>query len=60
MGSTGTTMIRFMGREVEVRWEIVEFEQEARLCKEYASGVRGGRDRYTLQPFGLGSTIIQV
>lgn len=60
IGSTGGSLIRFMGRDVDVRWEIVEFEQEARLCKAYASGVRGGRDRYTLQPFGLGSTILQV
>ena len=60
VGSTGRSLLRFMGRDVDVRWEIVELEQEARLCREYTAGVRGGRDRYTLQPFGLGSTILQV
>ena len=59
-GATGTSLVRFMGRDVDVRWEIVEFEQEVHLCREYAPGVRGGRDRYRLQPFGLGSTIVQV
>ena len=60
IGSTGTSLIRFMGREVDVRWEIVEFEQETRLCREYASRVRGGRDRYMLQGFGLGATVVEV
>ncbi|MDE0171629.1 MAG: SRPBCC family protein [bacterium] len=60
IGATGRSLIRFMGREVDVRWEIVEFEQEARLSREYASGVRGGRDRYMLQAFGLGATIVKA
>ena len=59
-GATGTSLVRFMGRDVDVRWEIVEFDPEARLCREYAAGVRGGRDRYTLQRFGIGSTIVNV
>lgn len=59
-GSTGTSLLRFMGRDVEVRWEIVEFELEAQLCKEYTSRVRGGRDRYMLQRFGIGATIVEV
>lgn len=60
IGSTGTSLVRFMGRDVDVRWEIVEFEQEARLCREYVSGVRGGRDRYLLQKFGTGATIVEA
>ena len=60
IGSTGTSLIRFMGREVDVRWEIVEFEQETRLCRKYASRVRGGRDRYMLQGFGIGATVVEV
>ena len=49
-----------MGREVDVPWEIVEFVEDSRLCREYRSGVRGGRDLYMLQPFGIGSTIVEV
>ena len=60
IGSTGTSRIRFMGRDVDVRWEVVEFEQGARLCREYASEVRGGRDRYMLQKFGKGATVVEV
>ena len=60
MGSAGTSLIRFMGRDVDVRWEIVEFEDETRLSRQYESGVRGGRDRYMLQPFGIGATIVEV
>ena len=60
VGSAGTSLIRFMGREVDVPWEIVELVDDARLCREYASGVRGGRDRYMLQPFGIGATIVKV
>ena len=60
LGSTGGSLLRFMGREVNVSWEIVEFEHDARLCKEYTSRVRGGRDRYVLQPFGLGATIVKT
>ena len=60
LGSTGRSLLRFMGRDVDVRWEIVEFEHEARLCREYTSRVRGGRDVYSLQPFGMGASIIEV
>lgn len=60
LGSTGRSLLRFMGRDVDVRWEIVEFEHEARLCREYTSRVRGGRDRYVLQPFGIRASIIEV
>ena len=60
LGSTGDSLLRFMGREVEVPWEIVEFTDDARLCREYKSRVRGGRDLYMLQPFGIGSTIVEV
>ena len=60
LGSTGDSLIRFMGREVDVPWEIVEFVEDSRLCREYRSGVRGGRDLYVLQPFGIGSTIVEV
>ena len=60
LGSTGGSLLRFMGREVEVPWEIVEFTDDARLCREYKSRVRGGRDLYMLQPFGIGSTIVEV
>lgn len=60
IGSTGTSLIRFMGRDVDVRWEVVEFEQGARLCREYASEVRGGRDRYMLQKFGKGATVVEA
>ena len=60
LGSTGDSLLRFMGREVEVPWEIVEFTNDARLCREYKSRVRGGRDLYMLQPFGIGSTIVEV
>ncbi len=60
IGSTGTSLLRFMGREVEVCWEVVEFEPQARLCREYTSGVRGGRDRYTLERFGKGATVVEV
>ena len=60
IGATGKSLIRFMGREVDVRWEIVEFEPEAQLCREYTSTVRGGRDRYMLQTFGLGATIVKA
>lgn len=60
IGGTGNSLIRFMGRDVDVRWEIVEFERDTRLCREYAPGVRGGRDRYMLQPFGLGTTVLEV
>ena len=49
-GSADMSLISFMGRDVDVRWEIVEFEHETRLCGEYALGVRGGRDRYMLNP----------
>ncbi len=59
IGATGRSL-RFMGRDVDVRWKIVEFEHQARLCREYMSRVRGGRDRYTLRPFGLGSTVVNV
>ena len=59
-GSSGMSLIRFMGREIETRWRIAEFEQDARLCKEYDPGVRGGRDRYSLTPFGIGATILEV
>ena len=59
-GSADMSLISFMGRDVDVRWEIVEFEHETRLCGEYALGVRGGRDRYMLQPFGIGATIVEV
>ena len=59
-GSRGWSRIRFMGREVNVPWEIVEFVDEVRLCRKYSSGVRGGRDRYVLEPFGLGTTILKV
>ena len=59
-GSTGDSLIRFMGREVDVPWEIVEFVEDSRLCREYRSGVRGGRDLYLLQPFGTGSTTVEV
>ena len=60
LGSTGDSLIRFMGREVDVHWEIAEFVEDSRLCREYRSGVRGGRDLYVLQPFGIGSTIVEV
>lgn len=60
IGSTGTSLVRFMGRDVDVRWEIVEFEPQARLYKEYASRIRGGRDRYMLQRFGRGATVVEV
>ena len=60
IGVSGSSLIRFMGRDVDVRWEIAEFEQDTRLCREYAPGVRGGRDRYMLQPFGIGSTVLEV
>ena len=37
-----------MGREVDVPWAIVELQEETRLCREYLSEARGGRDRYML------------
>ncbi|MDE0138652.1 MAG: SRPBCC family protein [bacterium] len=60
IGATGRSLIRFMGRDVDVRWEVVEFEPQARLCREYTSGVRGGRDRYMLQRFGMGATVVEL
>ena len=60
MGSVGASLVTFLGRDVDVRWAIVEFEHDARLCREYESGVRGGRDRYMLKPFGVGATIVEV
>ena len=53
LGSEGHTDFRFMGRAVDSGWRVVEFEENALLCVEYSSGVRGGRDRYRLEPFGL-------
>lgn len=60
LGSKGTSRIRFIGREVDVAWEILDLVGESLLCREYASGVRGGRDRYILQQFGIGATVVDV
>ena len=60
IGATGRSLISFMGRDVQVGWEIVEFEHGARLCRDYEPGVRGGRDRYMMRPFGIGATVLEV
>lgn len=59
-GSRGRNRMRFMGREVVAPWEIVEFVRDSRLCRGYASRVRGGRDRYLLQRFGIGATVLEL
>ena len=59
-GSRGRSRIRFMGREVVAPWKITEFVRDSRLCREYASRVRGGRDRYLLQRFGIGATVLEL
>lgn len=57
IGITGSSLIRFMGRDVDVCWKMAEFEQDTRLCREYAPGVRGGRDRYMLHSSGIGTVL---
>ncbi len=59
-GSRGRSLMRFMGREVDAPWEIVEFDDRSGLCREYSSAVRGGRDRYRFEPFGRGATVLEL
>ena len=59
-GSRGRSLIRFMGREVEATWEIVEYAAGARLCRRYSSPVRGGRDSYRFEAFGRGASVLEM
>ena len=60
LGSVGRTDFKFIGRSVEVDWCVIELEEDAVLCVEYRSDVRGGYDRYVLEPFGLYATTLTV
>ena len=59
-GSKGRSLIRFMGRLVDAPWEIVEYAPGARLHRRYSSSARGGGDRYRLEPYGRGSSVLEL